>query len=62
MSAPKTRLSEYPTAQRHPRPVPCRSSEIAPRGRRRFELKVPVWYARVTKLEGDNPEDLPICR
>jgi CRISPR-associated endonuclease/helicase Cas3 len=54
----KTRKEEYPQVSVIPQPFAERVRELPPRDRKRYELKVPVWYARRHKLAA---EDLPIC-
>jgi CRISPR-associated endonuclease/helicase Cas3 len=56
-----TRVETYPQLS----VIPARFAEavkgLAPRERRRYELKVPVWYARKNLVRDGNPEELPLC-
>jgi CRISPR-associated endonuclease/helicase Cas3 len=56
----KTRREDYPQVGVIPHGFAEEARKALPRDRRRFELKVPVWYARSHKVEGF--DDLPVCR
>lgn len=58
----KSRLEKY--AQESV--IPACFADVAqgstPQERRRYELKVPAWYARKHLVRDNNPEGLPLCR
>ena len=54
----KTRKEDYPQVSVIPEPFAEKARAAKPRDRKRYELKVPVWYAR--KHRGPD-DDLPIC-
>ncbi|HEU5119244.1 MAG TPA: CRISPR-associated helicase Cas3' [Isosphaeraceae bacterium] len=54
----KTRKDDYPQISVIPEPFAEEAFKSRPRDRKRFELKVPVWYAR---QHLDKSKDLPIC-
>ena len=54
----KTRKDDYPQISVIPEPFAEEALKARPRDRKRFELKVPVWYAR---QHLDKSKDLPIC-
>lgn len=54
----KTRKEDYPQVSVIPEPFAEKAREAKPRDRKRYELKVPVWYARKNRVPTD---DLPVC-
>ena len=54
----KTRKDDYPQVSVVPKPFENDARSCHPRDRKRYELKVPVWYARKHQVKTD---DLPIC-
>lgn len=54
----KTRKEDYPQVSVIPEPFAEKARAARPRDRKRYELKVPVWYARNHGVPAD---DLPVC-
>jgi CRISPR-associated endonuclease/helicase Cas3 len=54
----KTRKESYPQLSVIPECFGAEAHVGPPAGRKRFELKVPVWYARRESV----PDELPLCR
>lgn len=53
----KTRKEDYPQVSVIPEPFAEEARAAKPRDRKRYELKVPVWYARKHRVA----DDLPVC-
>jgi CRISPR-associated endonuclease/helicase Cas3 len=58
----KSRIETYPQVSVIPAQFASEVKGMAPKERRRYELKVPVWYAKKNLVRDGNPEGLPLCR